>query len=112
MTHMTYIHDAEAEMLYALPTEPTIEPKKNRFGDIKAWKVSVDVRISTPNNHYKKGRWLIPLSETYREEYPSKTKEKVIISTFKKNYYPSGQNLKQADYEALKAEYDNASGVW
>jgi len=109
---MTYVHDAEAEMLYALPTEPTIEAKKNRFGDIKAWKVSVEVLVSTPNNLYKKGRWLIPHTETYKDEYSLNTKRKLMIANFKNNYYPRGQNLKRADYEALKAAYDEASGVW
>ena len=112
MIHMTYVHDDAEELLYAFPTEPTIEPKQNRYGDTKAWKISVEVQISSPNNKCKKGRWLIPLTDTYRDEYPLNMKEKVMITTFKDNYYPRGRYLKRTDYEALKAEYDAASGVW
>ncbi len=112
MIHTTYVHDAEEEMLYAFPTEPTVEPKQNRYGDTKAWKVSVEVQISTPNNKCKKGRWLIPLVDTYRAEYALNTKEKNMIIDFKKDHYPRGRNLKLADYEAIKADYDARSGVW
>lgn len=108
---MTYIHDSEEEMLYALPQEPTITAKQNRYGDTKAWKVSVDLEVSTPNNQLKKNRWKIPLNQTYKDEYPLNYKKKNIITLFKEKHYPNGTKINYKVYEALKEEYDEKSGV-
>jgi len=108
---MTYFHNADEEMLYALPPEPEFESKINRYGESKGWIVSVTVQISTPNNVYKRGRWLIPFEVTHRHEYQSHVKRKDMISNFRKKYYPTGRNLTEADYLAMKAEYDARSGI-
>ncbi len=110
MALMTYIHNEAEEMLYALPDEPTIEPKQNRYGDTKAWKVSVEVIISTPNNQLKKGRWLIPTQDTLKDEYPLSTKKKDIIRNFRKKHYPAGRNVTALDYQSIKEAYDLQSG--
>ena len=71
MASMTYFHNADEEMLYALPPEPEFESKINRYGESKGWIVSVTVQISTPNNVYKRGRWLIPFEVTHRHRITS-----------------------------------------
>lgn len=106
-----YIHDSEEEMLYALPEDPTITPKNNRYGETKAWKVHVDLEVSTPHNQFKKRRWKIPQSQTYKSEYPSSHKQPAIIAAFKEGFYPEGKVINKREYDTLKQEYDDKSGV-
>lgn len=111
MTEMIYIHDSNTEMLYGLSAEPTISEKNNRFGDNKAWKVSVEVEVSTPHNKFKRNQWLIPLTQTFKNEYPTRSKRPDIIATFKAAFYPEGAVISQKEYLSLKKEYDAKSGV-
>jgi hypothetical protein len=106
-----YIHDVEEEMLYALPEEPTVTPKNNRYGETKAWKVHVDLEVSTPNNQFKKRRWKIPQSQTYKNEYPTSRKQPDFVAAFKADFYPEGKMMNQREYETLKQEYDEKSGI-
>ena len=111
MAKMIYIHDPEEEFLYALAEIPTVTAKNNRHGDNKAWKVSVDVAVSTPHNQFKRNRWRIPLSQTYKTEYPTSRKQPDIIAAFKAAFYPDGQLISEKEYLALKKDYDAKSGV-
>ncbi len=108
---MIYIHDIEAEMLYAVPDEPTITTKTNRRDVAKAYKVTVDIQVSTPHNTFKKNQWRIPLTQSINDEYPLSKKQSNFISLFKRNYYPQGDIISKKEYLSLKDKYDDISGV-
>ena len=101
-----YIVDAEARIVFQIPSEPMVIEQKDRRGKTRGWSVNVDIIIIRADNTLNGNRWQHGTSSYWNQSFDARYTQDNFVSYFLMRPAPNGESIPRKQYLELQSQYE------